>query len=49
MDHISQDRVSFDNTEAAEVIMELLKGSTKQILNWFNICLHCTISYLNRM
>ena len=38
MDHISLDRVSFDNTSAAEVIIELFKGSTEQILNWFNIC-----------
>ena len=38
MDHILLDRVSFDNTSAAEVIIELFKGSTKQILNWFNIC-----------
>ena len=49
MDHILQDRFSFDNTSAAEVIIELLKGSTKQILKWFNICFHSTFSYLNRM
>ena len=45
MDHISLDRVSFDNTSAAEVIIELFKGSTEQILNWFNV----TSCYLNRM